>query len=167
MCQCVAFICYEVAPYCDSDSVGILFLGSVVDNDSCVSPCVACSFRNVYLLCVMTNTEFIPFWPVLSSPCAIQLKSFPNAVCLTLAVSGSFINHLKVDLVSPVVGCTIGDAKCATFWTNGMEFCGVKDVRGRKCLSHCHHVEYLLANQSCTCSCPSTQHSVGGNDNHC
>ena len=37
---------------------------------------------------------------------------------------------------------------------------------GCKCLSHCHRIEGLLANQSCTCSFPSTQHSVRGNDNH-
>ena len=37
---------------------------------------------------------------------------------------------------------------------------------GCKCLLHCHRVEGLLANQSCTCSCPSSQHSVRGNDNH-
>ena len=37
---------------------------------------------------------------------------------------------------------------------------------GCKCFSHCHRVECLLANQSCTCSCPPTQHSVRGYDNH-
>ncbi len=37
---------------------------------------------------------------------------------------------------------------------------------GCKRFLHCHCVECLLANQSCTCSCPPTQHSVRGNDNH-
>ena len=37
---------------------------------------------------------------------------------------------------------------------------------GCKCFSHCHRVECLLANQSCTCLCPPTQHFVWVCDNH-
>ena len=58
--------------------------------------------------CIITNIAFVPFWPILLSPCAILLKSFPNAVCQTLAVAGSFINFLQLEMVSPVTGWTMG-----------------------------------------------------------
>jgi len=52
---------------------------------------------------------------------------------------------------------------CVRYWD---KFSRCENLWGCKCFSHCHRVECLQANQLCTCSCPSTQHSVRGNDNH-
>jgi hypothetical protein len=52
---------------------------------------------------------------------------------------------------------------CIRYWD---KFSRCENLWGCKCFSHCHRIECLLANLSCTCSCPFTQHSVGGNDNH-
>ena len=161
-CRCVSSICDEVAPDCDPESIGILLLGLVVDNDPRVSPLVSCrhdkhwihSFLACFVVPLCHSTK------ILSKCCLPYFGSFrifhqPFVAWYGFSRGRMYHRWCKVRKIWDIVFVRYGD-ECA--WGESRWGC--------KCFLHCHCVECLLANQSCTCSCPPTQHSVRGNYNH-
>ena len=77
------------------------------------------------LLLFWTKSEFVPFVPILTSPCARFTHSFPNTVVQTSPVAEYFANFLLSVIDSPVIGCITGTNK---FLNGVVVFCNGIDI---------------------------------------
>jgi hypothetical protein len=106
--RCISLKGDSIAAGRDADSVQILLLGVKVH--------YGIGIREIFSRCKCMCNIFPRheehcvrvFLARLLLPCAIPPKSFPNSVCQTSAVVGSFIIFLKLEMVSPVTGWTMG-----------------------------------------------------------